>query len=106
MPTPETIHDYLRVLVEQKASDLHLKVGAAPILRINGHLHPLDFPKLGPNDTERAAFERFRFSVACIRLRGRRGIFAAFAASPSSRRTRTSATAPAASASRASAPKR
>src|SRR6185503_1740763 len=34
--------------------------------------------------SSRAAFERLRFSVACIRLRGRRGIFAALAASPAS----------------------
>lgn len=58
------IHDYLRYLVEKHASDLHIKVGAPPIIRIDGILHRTEFPKLSPNDTERAAMELMSERVA------------------------------------------
>lgn len=51
-------------MVEKKASDLHLKVGAPPILRIDGKLERTDFAKMGPNDTERAAFDLMDERVA------------------------------------------
>jgi twitching motility protein PilT len=51
------ISDLLKHLVERKASDLHLKVGAAPVYRVDGDLYRSEFPKLSPKDTERAAFE-------------------------------------------------
>ncbi|MBA2724634.1 MAG: type IV pilus twitching motility protein PilT [Actinobacteria bacterium] len=38
--------DFLHYTVAVKASDLHLKVGAPPTIRINGNLHPLDYPVL------------------------------------------------------------
>jgi twitching motility protein PilT len=59
-----SVNDYLRHMVEKKASDLHLKVGAPPIIRIDGLLHRTEFPKLGPNDTERAAFDLMDERVA------------------------------------------
>lgn len=59
-----TINDFLRLMVEKKASDLHLKVGAPPVVRIDGVLHRTEFPKLSPNDTERAAFELMSDRVA------------------------------------------
>ena len=34
------IHDLLRLTVTKGASDLHLKAGALPVLRINGQLVP------------------------------------------------------------------
>ncbi len=40
------IADFLHYTVAVKASDLHLKVGAPPTIRINGNLHPLDYPVL------------------------------------------------------------
>jgi len=40
------IDDFLRYSVEVKASDLHIKVGAPPTIRISGNLHPLDYPTL------------------------------------------------------------
>lgn len=52
-----TVNDFLRHMVEKKASDLHLKVGSPPILRIDGSLQRTEFAKMGPNDTERAAFD-------------------------------------------------
>ena len=44
----------LRTLVESGGSDLHLKAGAPPLMRVNGGLGPLpDAPPLRPEDTER-----------------------------------------------------
>ncbi|HLF69669.1 MAG TPA: PilT/PilU family type 4a pilus ATPase, partial [Actinomycetota bacterium] len=51
------IQEYLRYLVEEQASDLHLKVGAPPIIRISGRLRRSNFEVLGADDTERAAME-------------------------------------------------
>ena len=58
------INEYLRYLVEKHGSDLHVKVGAPPIIRVNGVLYRTDFPKLGPNDTERCALELMSERVA------------------------------------------
>lgn len=51
------INDLLKYMVEKKASDLHLKVGAPPIVRVDGHLYGTEFDKLSPKDTEKSAFE-------------------------------------------------
>jgi twitching motility protein PilT len=49
---PVKIDDLLRIAVGHGASDLHLKVGAFPVMRIGGELHPLaDAPRLKPEDT-------------------------------------------------------
>ncbi len=40
------IDDYLKVLMEKGGSDLHLKVGRAPIIRIEGNPLQMDFPPL------------------------------------------------------------
>jgi len=40
----------LQKLVQLGASDLHLKVGRPPTVRLNGDLQPLDFPPLKPED--------------------------------------------------------
>jgi len=45
-----TILDLLREVVERKASDLHLTVGAPPYLRIDGELMPLGLPKCIPSE--------------------------------------------------------
>lgn len=45
--------DLLQLAVDEEASDLHLAVGAPPVLRIHGRLHPLDAEPLRPEDTER-----------------------------------------------------
>ena len=48
------IDDLLRVMIEQEASDLHIKAGSPPGLRIHGELLPLeDTPPLTPDDTDR-----------------------------------------------------
>ncbi len=46
------IDSLLRTMVESKASDLHIKVGAPPVLRIDGLLEPLDQPALGSADVQ------------------------------------------------------
>ncbi len=51
------INDLLKVAVDRKASDLHLKVGAFPVLRIDGVLKPLgEMRRLLQEDTVAMAF--------------------------------------------------
>jgi twitching motility protein PilT len=45
--------DLLELAVNEGASDLHLAVGVPPIMRIHGHMQPLDCTPLMPEDTER-----------------------------------------------------
>ncbi len=41
-------------MVRVGASDMHLKVGIPPVIRINGQLHPVEHPALTAEDTEDA----------------------------------------------------
>ncbi len=50
------INELLKVVVQKKASDLHLKTGNPPTLRIDEKLTPFDLAPLTPQDTERIAF--------------------------------------------------
>ena len=51
------INDILKIGVENKASDVHLKVGSPPILRIDGALKPLgEMNRLMQEDTVQMAF--------------------------------------------------
>jgi twitching motility protein PilT len=51
------IDELLRMAVDRKASDLHLKVGNHPYLRIDGHLAPItDQPRISPEDMLSMAF--------------------------------------------------
>ncbi len=43
--------DVLLEVLERDASDLHLTVGSPPIIRVNGVLERLDYPRLSGNDT-------------------------------------------------------
>lgn len=46
------IDEFLKVAIESDASDLHIKAGNYPIIRIHGKLSPLtQFPRLSPNNT-------------------------------------------------------
>ena len=40
----------LQAMIEHKASDLHLKVGVKPVLRVNGRLMTIDFAAPSPKD--------------------------------------------------------
>jgi len=54
---PVRIDDLLLAATAHFASDLHLKVGAFPVMRIGGELHPVaDAPRLSPEDTLDMAF--------------------------------------------------
>ena len=45
----------LQQMIQQNASDLHLKVGRPPTLRINGDLSPLQLPPMRPEDLKSLA---------------------------------------------------
>ncbi|MDQ3620166.1 MAG: PilT/PilU family type 4a pilus ATPase [Actinomycetota bacterium] len=51
------VHDFLRFVVDKKASDLHIKAGGPPYLRVSGRLSKTDFPAMSSSDCERAAME-------------------------------------------------
>lgn len=94
------IDEYLRIVVEQQASDLHLKAGSPPHIRVDGELSPLTNEVISPADLERLAFEIMprdraeefarnneadfayslsglgRFRVNCFRQRGSVGLVA------------------------------
>jgi twitching motility protein PilT len=44
------IDDLLRYVVEVKASDLHAKTGSPPMIRVSGHLEPIDYPMIKPDE--------------------------------------------------------
>jgi len=50
------INALLATAVEQKASDIHIKAGSAPYLRVDGTLYEADFPRLSPTDVVEIAF--------------------------------------------------
>lgn len=59
------IDELLRRVVETGASDLHLKVGSSPVVRIDGELTRMDgFDMLKPADTEALAAELFTSRAA------------------------------------------
>jgi twitching motility protein PilT len=45
--------ELLQLVVDEGVSDLHLEVGAPPVIRLRGEMTPLDLPDLTPSDTER-----------------------------------------------------
>ena len=40
----------LQAMIDHQASDLHLKVGVKPVLRVNGRITPIEFPSPSPKD--------------------------------------------------------
>ena len=48
-----TIEDLLHLLVERGASDLHLKAGSAPMIRVDGELTPASYEILTPDAVRR-----------------------------------------------------
>jgi len=47
-----TLYDLLKMMIEKKASDLHITTGSPPRLRIDGKLQLVDHPPLTPADTK------------------------------------------------------
>ena len=48
--------DVLIEVMERGASDLHITAGVPPMVRERGHLSPLDFPALSPQDTREVVY--------------------------------------------------
>ena len=51
----KTVDELLHEMVSRTASDLHIKAGSPPVVRVDGELHLLDEPVLTPEDTKDAA---------------------------------------------------
>ncbi|MCX7872491.1 MAG: type IV pilus twitching motility protein PilT [Verrucomicrobiae bacterium] len=47
-----SMSDLLQLVVEEGASDLHIRVGVPPVIRVHGILHRVDGPPCKPEDTE------------------------------------------------------
>ena len=54
-PAPFNFKAILQEMIKQNASDLHLKVGRPPTLRVQGDLVPLSLPPLKPEDLKSLA---------------------------------------------------
>ncbi|MGH2734342.1 MAG: type IV pilus twitching motility protein PilT [Actinomycetota bacterium] len=52
-----SVEDFMRYVVDRKASDLHVKAGGPPSVRVNGRLERTDFPAMNEGDCERVALE-------------------------------------------------
>jgi twitching motility protein PilT len=50
------MRDLLVAMAERSASDLHIASGAPPTLRVHGHLVPLEYPPLTPDQTKALAY--------------------------------------------------
>jgi twitching motility protein PilT len=51
------IDQFLKVLVEQGGSDLHLTVGSPPVMRVHGHMSRIKFRELTNKDMESLVYE-------------------------------------------------
>ncbi len=51
------IDQFLKVLVEQNGSDLHLSTGSPPLIRVDGHLQRVKFRELAAKDMETLVYE-------------------------------------------------
>ncbi len=47
-----SMSDLLQLVVSEGASDLHIRVGVPPVIRVHGILHRVEGPFLAPEDTE------------------------------------------------------
>jgi len=47
-----SMSDLLQLVVSEGASDLHIRVGTPPTIRVHGILHRVEGPTLAPEDTE------------------------------------------------------
>ena len=51
------IDQFLKVMVEQGGSDLHLTTGSVPVIRVHGHMQRIKFRELRAKDMEKLIFE-------------------------------------------------
>jgi twitching motility protein PilT len=54
---PHRIDAFLKLVAEQRASDLHFHAGNVPLARLDGDLVPLPFRTLSPEETRKFLFE-------------------------------------------------
>jgi twitching motility protein PilT len=52
-----SVQSLLRFMVAQRASDLHLSAGQAPLVRVHGEMHRVDVPPLTAEETHRLIFD-------------------------------------------------
>jgi twitching motility protein PilT len=70
----QLLDGYLQALRDQGGSDLHLRVGGPPRIRVNGVLEPIEgAPKLTEEDTEAIAAEIVRPHLVERFARGEEG---------------------------------
>jgi twitching motility protein PilT len=50
------LHQLLRAMIEQGASDLHIATGSPPLLRVDGSIVPLKLPVLTPVETKQLCY--------------------------------------------------
>jgi len=65
-----SLRKLLHLMVEKEVTDLHIKVGSPPGVRIHGQIHPIGRTRLQPEDTERLVKEiltdeQFKRFAAC-----------------------------------------
>ena len=65
--------DVLLEVLERKASDLHIGAGDPPVIRVNGELEYLDYPRLSSNDTRELVYSILspKTSASASRTSGR-----------------------------------
>ncbi len=51
-----SLHDMLRLMIEQGGSDLHITVGSPPRIRLHGRLMPMDLPPLTGTDSRQMCY--------------------------------------------------
>ena len=50
------IQEFLKIMIEKGASDLHIAVNSPPLVRVHGDLTPLPYPPLTPTDTKNLTY--------------------------------------------------
>jgi twitching motility protein PilT len=50
------IQEFLKIMIEKRASDLHIAVNSPPLVRVDGDLTPLPYPPLTPTDTKNLSY--------------------------------------------------
>lgn len=50
------LHELLKIMMDRKASDLHVTTASPPQVRVDGELVPLDFPPLTPVETKQMCY--------------------------------------------------
>ncbi|RMG58713.1 MAG: type IV pilus twitching motility protein PilT [Deltaproteobacteria bacterium] len=51
-----TMHEFLKMMIEKGASDLHITTGLPPTIRVDGRLTPLPFEPLTPTETKKLCY--------------------------------------------------